>query len=61
LEGLAIENLGMFYDLLVYFMYGHWKYFMAIWYIFWTFGVFLLVLVFGIKKNLATLPKRPVL
>jgi hypothetical protein len=35
LEGLAMENLGIFYEHLVYLFYGHWKYFMAIWYILW--------------------------
>jgi hypothetical protein len=32
LEGLAIENGGIFYVHLVYILYGHWKYFMAVWY-----------------------------
>jgi hypothetical protein len=46
LEGLDIENLGIFYDHLVYFV--------VIWYIF-------PVLVFWTKKNLATLVNlRPV-
>jgi hypothetical protein len=35
--------------------YGHWKYFMAIWYILWSFGIFVPVLVSCTKKNLATL------
>jgi hypothetical protein len=35
--------------------YGHWKYFMAIWYILWSFGIFPPVLVSCTKKNLATL------
>jgi hypothetical protein len=60
LEGLAIENVGIFYGHLVYFkavwsilwpfgiFYDHLIYFMAIWYIF-------PVLVCCIKKNLATL------
>jgi hypothetical protein len=40
--------------------YGHWKYFMAIWYSLWSFGIFLHVLVFCTKKNLATLMLRRV-
>jgi hypothetical protein len=60
LEGLAIENLGIFYDHLVYFtvignilwpfdiFYGHLVYFVVIWYSFPA-------LVFFTKKNLATL------
>jgi hypothetical protein len=32
LEGLAMENLGIFYDHLVYLT--------AIWYILWSFGIF---------------------
>jgi hypothetical protein len=36
-------------------LYGHLQYFMAIWYIFWLFGVFCPVLVCWSKKNLATL------
>jgi hypothetical protein len=35
--------------------YGHWKYFMSIWFTLWSFGTFLPVLVFCTKKNLATL------
>jgi hypothetical protein len=42
---------------LVYVLYGHWKYFMAIWYILWWFGIFFPVLVCYTKKNLATLRK----
>jgi hypothetical protein len=48
-----MENLGIFYDHLVYFtaignIYGHLVCFVVIWYIF-------PVLVFWAKKNLATL------
>jgi hypothetical protein len=43
-----MENLGMFYDHLVY-------YFTAIGNILWPFGIFFPVLVFWTKKNLATL------
>jgi hypothetical protein len=31
---------------------------MAIWYILWSFGIFLFVLVFRTKKNLATLDQE---
>jgi hypothetical protein len=34
---------------------GHLVYFVAIWYILWSFGVFFPVLVYCTKKNLATL------
>jgi hypothetical protein len=52
LEGLAMENLGLFYDHLVYFItiwsilwpfglfYDHLVYFMTIWSILWPFGLF---------------------
>jgi hypothetical protein len=40
--------------ILVYFM-ANWKYFVAIWYILWYFGIISPVLVFWTKKNLATL------
>jgi hypothetical protein len=46
LEGLAIEDVGVFYAHLIYLFYGNLIYFMAIWYIFqtiwyifWQFGV----------------------
>jgi hypothetical protein len=35
-----MENLGIFYDHLVYFMYSHRKYCMAIWCILLSFGLF---------------------
>jgi hypothetical protein len=43
-EGLAIENLGIFYDHLVYFtaignIYGHLVYFVVIWYNSPRFGI----------------------
>jgi hypothetical protein len=44
-----------FYDHLVGIFYGYRKYFMAIWYILWSFGIFFPVLVCCTKKNLATL------
>jgi hypothetical protein len=53
LEGLRIENFGIFY--------GHFEYFTAIWYILWPFGIVVIiwytfpVLVFCAMKNLATL------
>jgi hypothetical protein len=62
-----MENVGLFYVHLVYFMsiwsilrpfglfYGHWKYFIAVWYILWPFGIFFPVLVYCTKKNPATL------
>jgi hypothetical protein len=57
LEGLTMENLGIFYDHLVYFT--------SIGNILWPFcifcgksGIFFPVLVFWTKKNLATLPGR---
>jgi hypothetical protein len=54
LEDLARENLGIFYDHLIYVFYGHWKYFMAIWYI---CGHLVYFSPFGyiFWKNLATL------
>jgi hypothetical protein len=58
-------NLGKFWRVLQWKMfaflcpfglfYGHWKHFMTIWYILWSFGTFLPVLVCCSKKNLATL------
>jgi hypothetical protein len=50
-----MENLGIFYGHLVYFTAIGNMYYMAIWYILWSFGIFLTVLVFCTKKNLATL------
>jgi hypothetical protein len=47
LEGLAMENLGILYDHLVYFT--------AIGNILWPFGIFLPFWVFCTKKNLAAL------
>jgi hypothetical protein len=46
-EGLAMENIGIFYDHLVSFT--------AIGNILWSFGIFHAVLVFCTKKNLASL------
>jgi hypothetical protein len=43
LEGLAMEDFGLFYRFLVYlliYLYGHLLYFMVIWYIFSRFGMF---------------------
>jgi hypothetical protein len=42
-----LEPFGLFY--------GNWKYFMVVWYILWSLGIFFPVLVFCTKKNLATL------
>jgi hypothetical protein len=50
-----MEDIGMFYCYLVYFT-ANWCYFMAIWYISWSSGIFWPVLVSCTKKNLATLP-----
>jgi hypothetical protein len=56
LEGLAMEDVGMFYGQLVYFVniwnilwtsdrfYGHLVYFMAIWYILWPFGIYFMAI-----------------
>jgi hypothetical protein len=51
LEGLAPEDIGIFY--------GHLVHFTVFCYILWTFGIvrgIFPVLVFCTKKNLATLP-----
>jgi hypothetical protein len=40
LDGFAMEGVGIFYGLKVYFMHGRLVYFMAIWYIFGHFGIF---------------------
>jgi hypothetical protein len=40
LEGLAMENVGMHILCAFGILYGHWKYFIAIWYILWTFDIF---------------------
>jgi hypothetical protein len=51
-----MENLGIFYDHLVYFAAIGNILHMAIWYILWSFGIFFPVLVVCCtKKNLATL------
>jgi hypothetical protein len=42
-----LQPVGIFYDHLVYFM--------IIWYILWSYGIFFLILVCCSKKNLATL------
>jgi hypothetical protein len=47
LLGLAMEEVGLFYGLLVYFT--------DIWYSLWLFGIFYPVLVSITEKNLATL------
>jgi hypothetical protein len=61
-----MENAGIFYGRLEYctviwyilwpfgIFYGHLVYFMAIWNILRSFGIFSLVLVYCVKKNLAT-------
>jgi hypothetical protein len=53
LEGLATEDVGIFYS-----FYGKMVYFMAIWYILWLICIFLpfwYILLRCITKNLATL------
>jgi hypothetical protein len=54
LEGLAMGNLGIFYDHSVYFS-AIGNILWPIWYILWSFGIFFPDLVFCTKKNLATL------
>jgi hypothetical protein len=54
LDGLAMEDFGLFYGQLVYVFFVHLVYFMAIWYIVWSFVNFP-VLVCCIKINLAPL------
>jgi hypothetical protein len=59
LDGLAMEDDGIFY--------GHLVHFTVFCYILWTFGIvrgimygiFFPILVFCTKKNLATLPESP--
>jgi hypothetical protein len=48
-----MENLGMYILWPFGLFYSHWKYFMAVSHILWSFGIFLPV--FCAKKNLATL------
>jgi hypothetical protein len=51
-----MENVGIYFmTIYVVYFYGYWKDFMTIWYILWSFGIFLPVLVICTKKNLATL------
>jgi hypothetical protein len=48
LEGLAMEDVGVFY--------GHLISFTAIWHLLWPFGIFIFpILVYRTKKNLATM------
>jgi hypothetical protein len=49
-----MENVGIFYGHLVY-SASIWYIFVAIWYILWSFGVFIPILVCCTEKNLATL------
>jgi hypothetical protein len=57
LEGLAFEDVSIFYDHWLNF-YGHLVYFIHIWYILWTFGIYTPVLVCYTMKNLATMHRR---
>jgi hypothetical protein len=54
LEGLAVEDVGIFYGRFVFF-YGQMVNFMAIWYVLWSFVLFFTVLVCCTEKHLATL------
>jgi hypothetical protein len=54
LEGLAIEDVGIFMAILSLF-YGQMVHAMAIWYILLPFGIFFPFLVYCTEKNLATL------
>jgi hypothetical protein len=54
--GLGMDNVDMFYVLFYGgTFYGHLVYFIAIWYILWSFGIFDPFLVYCANKNLATL------
>jgi hypothetical protein len=57
LEGIAMENVGIFNGPFVHFTYGQKVYFMAILYILCSFGIFFPVLVCCAEENLATLLK----
>jgi hypothetical protein len=50
-----MENVGVFYDHLKYFMYGHLVYLMVVWYSFLSFDIFFPFWYVWAKKNLATL------
>jgi hypothetical protein len=56
LEGLGVEQLDLLHGILVYFK-GFWCMLLTFWYMFWSLGVFLLVLVYFAKENLATLSR----
>jgi hypothetical protein len=60
LEGLAMEDFGILRAILSI-IYAKMVYFMAIWYILCSFGIFFPVLVCCAEKNLATLLPRYVL
>jgi hypothetical protein len=54
--------LGKFWKVLQWKMlvfYGQMVYFMAIWYIMWSFGIFFPFWYIATEKNLATLPAAP--
>jgi hypothetical protein len=55
LDGLAKEDVGICQGHYIYVFYGRMVYFMAIWYILRSFGIFFPVLVRFAEKNLATL------
>jgi hypothetical protein len=50
-----MKEVGKFYGHSVYFMYCHFVYFIAIWYILWSFWYIFTFLVCCTKKHLATL------
>jgi hypothetical protein len=50
-----MKDVGKFYGQSVYIFDCHFVYFIAIWYILWSFWYFPPVLVYCTKKNLATL------
>jgi hypothetical protein len=57
LEGLGMEKVGVFNGHLKYIM-AVWYILMAIWYTLWPFGIIFHVLVYCVKKNLATLLRK---
>jgi hypothetical protein len=50
-----MQSIILVYFVTIWSILHHWKYFMAIWYFSWSFGIFIPILVFCTKKNLATL------
>jgi hypothetical protein len=54
LESLALEDVGILYDLFGLFC-GNWVNCIAIWFVLWAFGIFSPFLVRCVKIHLATL------